>query len=332
MRPSDIEYWALDVIRRVEAGHPNEDARVELKSTWLTDHWKAARLIAGHANAAGGEHVLWLVGVDQKKGVLGAQHEELANWYPQVKAHFNELPPTMTDINIPYQGKTVVALLFDADRAPFVVNNLDRGTITREVPWREGTSLRSATRTDLLRLLVPHQSLPDFDVLYAIFLALREPDARIRWKLELGLYARLRTPARVVIPIHTTYTWFDVVAGGSRTDLDVDTMHPPRPGGVHRDPSSLIDSTQWEVQINGPGTVLLNASTITQPPQWGYGSDVIVQATLLPVGANIPATITTTLHAVAIDPMVPDTAGGWTGGPDSPNTVGKWIYELRRAR
>jgi hypothetical protein len=53
MRPPEIEAWALDVIRRVSSGQPHEDFRVELKADWITTE-KAARRLAGHANAARG--------------------------------------------------------------------------------------------------------------------------------------------------------------------------------------------------------------------------------------------------------------------------------------
>ena len=62
-----------------------EDARVELKADWI-DESKMARRLAGHANAANGEHVLWLFGVDEKaeKGrrVPGVQPAELEKRWP----------------------------------------------------------------------------------------------------------------------------------------------------------------------------------------------------------------------------------------------------------
>lgn len=64
MRPVEIESWALSVIQQVESRQPNEDARVEMKTNWI-EHFKAARQIAGHANAARGDPILWLIGVDQ---------------------------------------------------------------------------------------------------------------------------------------------------------------------------------------------------------------------------------------------------------------------------
>lgn len=77
MNSREIESWSLRVIERVVANHPHEDFLVELKRNWLTDPNRTARRIAGHANAARGEPILWLVGVDQNSGVLGVASAEL---------------------------------------------------------------------------------------------------------------------------------------------------------------------------------------------------------------------------------------------------------------
>ena len=78
IRAHEIENWVLEIIEQVESGQPNEDYRVELKAEW-PDAKKAARRIAGHANAAHGEPILWVIGVDEKKGAVGVNNEELAN-------------------------------------------------------------------------------------------------------------------------------------------------------------------------------------------------------------------------------------------------------------
>ena len=55
-----------DYHRMGEAGIFSEDDRVELKGEWPTDIPKAARRIAGHANASGGQSVLWVIGLDEE--------------------------------------------------------------------------------------------------------------------------------------------------------------------------------------------------------------------------------------------------------------------------
>jgi len=125
MKAHEIEYKVLNIIDRVNSAQPIEDYLVELKSEWPSPE-KAARQIAGHANAARGAPILWLIGVDQEHGVVGAEVNELANWYTAVKSLFDGLSPYLTYINIPYKQHTVVALHFDTSRAPYVVKNPGR--------------------------------------------------------------------------------------------------------------------------------------------------------------------------------------------------------------
>jgi hypothetical protein len=75
---------------------------------------------------------LWLIGVDQKGAIPGAKHLELANWYQQVESYFDDLAPSITDVNVPVDGKTIVALLFNTESRPFVVKT-PGGPVTYEV-------------------------------------------------------------------------------------------------------------------------------------------------------------------------------------------------------
>lgn len=128
MKPFEIEAWVLRVVDQVKNGQPNEDSRVELKAEWI-DPEKAARQIAGHANAARGATILWIIGLDEKKGVVGADYNNLANWLPVVKSYFNELSPDIFELNVPSDGKTLVTLLIETDRAPYVVKNPKGGCV-----------------------------------------------------------------------------------------------------------------------------------------------------------------------------------------------------------
>jgi hypothetical protein len=62
-----LEAWVSDIVDRVKRGIAIEDDRIEFKREWPRDFYKAARWIAGLANAARGGEVLWLVGVDPKQ-------------------------------------------------------------------------------------------------------------------------------------------------------------------------------------------------------------------------------------------------------------------------
>src|SRR5438128_2114127 len=150
-------------MERVDRRQPIEDMRVELKAAW-PDPVKAARRLAAHGNAARGDSLLWLIGVDEAHGVTGASFEELSSWHAKLKREFDELSPDMTPLNVSTPRGTVVALLFETSRAPFVVKNPEGGAVQFEVPWRDGNSTHSAHRSELLRLLLPTLTVPALEL------------------------------------------------------------------------------------------------------------------------------------------------------------------------
>jgi hypothetical protein len=215
MNPSQIENWALSIVDRVKKKQPVEDNRVGLKSNWI-DPYDAARRIAGHSNSAGGEPILWLIGVDERAGtIIGADKNEMANWWPSVRAYFNDLVPSVIDLNIPSDGITVVALLFDTNRAPFLVKNPifgkpNGGSVSLEVPWREGTATRSATRSDLIRLLVPLGQMPTVEVLTGYLRANIVAQGSLGWYLEMQTLhsCGLPTPNRFSVSQVQCLGWY----------------------------------------------------------------------------------------------------------------------------
>jgi hypothetical protein len=136
--PARIESWALGVISRVQEGHKIEDARVELKAEWPLPE-KAARRLAGHANAAMGSEILWVVGLDETRGIVGADSSELSDWWSAVKSQFDGIAPSLFELSLAVDGKSLWALAFDTSRAPFVVKNSaygksGAGPVSLEVP------------------------------------------------------------------------------------------------------------------------------------------------------------------------------------------------------
>lgn len=251
----EIEGWTLRTIEGIAAGAPHEDSRIECKSEWLDNTKKAARQLGAHANAAGGEPILWIIGLDRTRGVLGANDKELSNWWSSVQSEFNQLAPTLSaDLIVPVGNRFVVALLFQTDRAPFVVN-AQEGFL--EVPWREGTRTNSARRSDLVRLLAPAVKLPDFEIMGA---ALRMTDQRadnvMRFRLDASLYIYIvpRTEVRVVFPFHRTHC--SVQFENFQADLDDISFSVPVP-----QPASLtIRMSTSEMIVDGPGSFILRSS------------------------------------------------------------------------
>lgn len=310
MNSIQIESWALRIIDCVKKGQPNEDFLVELKREWIEPE-KAARRIAGHANSVRGENVLWLIGVDEKEGVIGVNDNDLASWYPAVESCFNEIAPRMISLNIPIDGTTVVALLFETDRAPYIIKNsaygkTGGGSTEFEVPWREGTGTRTARRSDLIRLLAPLELLPEIEILDISLTATiggQDPSTGNHYPDKLSLTAELyivpKNRQRVVIPFHRCQVEFEI------SELPILKAYwiglNPAKGEyrVHGNtkPGSLtIQSTAHEIIIDDPGKISLEASSARPLSTEDLTNrDIRISIHLLPTGADRPLVLVKTL-------------------------------------
>jgi hypothetical protein len=199
-----IEARVIAAVDRVRSGQHLEDALVEMKRELIPAD-KAARRIGGHLHAALGEGVLWIVGIDEQTGVLFDVPDHV-DWWASVQKGFNGLAPELTDLRVPFDQHSVLALYFWPDRAPFVVRNPDFGSsptaISLEVPWRDGTRTRSATREDLLRILLPVQRRPDIDVLEAKAMLVAGGGRENNFRATVDVYITPRADRRVVFPYH----------------------------------------------------------------------------------------------------------------------------------
>jgi hypothetical protein len=308
MTPRQIEMWALRVIEQVEAKQPVEDARVELKGVWPTEPNKAARRLAGHANAARGEPILWLIGVDEKKGVVGATATDPAKWFAGVQAEFDGVFPRITDLKVPWKGHLVVALLAETDRSPFVIKNPvygqpEGGPVAREVPWREGTAVRSATRADLLRLLTPQARLPDVEWLGAALWAshITTPRQFLAWRLDLYLYITPLSDEPVVIPGHRCELWFEMEGKMSRITLGRPTFGSDSPRNT---------SSRSGVVISSPGLVTASPIGESSTPLPAF-DPVRIGGRLCPVRSEAAITFDKELRLV---PGRQDYVGLWAEG------------------
>lgn len=248
MRAHEIESWALATIDRVVRDQPVEDSRVELKAEWPRDAARAARRLAGHANAARQEAILWLIGVDEgARSVPGADYANLAFWWPQIVHWFDGIAPTIVDVNVPYEGRTVAALCFETDRAPYVVNVSEQGPTNREVPWREATRVRSAKREELLRMLVPALREPEIEVLKA------EYEVQSPWgagRFDCELYVVPRTTDRLCIPMHRCSAEM-VTDTSSFALMDLSPAETPQ--------GTMVQVSPLQAVLTGPGRLRLIA-------------------------------------------------------------------------
>jgi hypothetical protein len=213
MRSAEIDAWVQRIAERTAAGHQNEDMRVELKKEWPSSHEEAAWRIAGHANAARGESVLWVIGLGPDGSVQTPPHNELANWWQQVQKHFDDgIAPTMRDVVVPLATGGVVALLFDTEAAPFVIKG---GKHNFEVPYREGVRVDGARRRHLTRLLAPLARLPTIETVRCV---LRLVHARVNGAVGLELsWTLFAAPAHIQEPafavVHRSYVSISYLDG-----------------------------------------------------------------------------------------------------------------------
>jgi len=264
MRNHEIESWALSIIERVRLRQPIEDSRVELKREWPEPR-KVARRLAGHLNAARGEPVLWLIGVDEKAGTVpGVQFLEFSDWFKSVAKFFDELAPEPLSLNIPSDGVTVVALYFPTDRAPFVVTNPDGGPIDREVPWRANIETRSATRAQLLRLLSPLQKLPELEIISGELSATKRDERvqppEIRWTLHTQVYLTQHSSQQTAFPKHRQKAAFRVGQREYPNTLKLDKSF-----NVEEMPQAFL--TGAGLSITGCGMFYFNASVNEPVPE-----------------------------------------------------------------
>ena len=296
MRKHEIESWALSVIERVRSGAPNEDSRVELKREWIPAD-KAARRLAAHANSALGEPILWLIGIDQKSGELIQSPNDLATWWPSLTSHFDGMAPEVVDIALSVDGKTIMALCFDTERRPFVVKSKQDFL---EVPWRDGTRTRSATRSELIRLLSPVVDLPNFEILNANFVAKRtQPEPKSIWQLTvtLTIYVFPKKEGRVVFPFHRTRCRVQIDPNTitfPHPQLDV-LMRPEITARGFGSPSATTQASTSELIVTGPGSFTLCAQTaMEQLPV--MPDKAVIRVTITPAGSEVTAVLKMSLR------------------------------------
>ena len=160
MRQQQLEGLVIATIDRARAGYPVEDDRIEFKQAW-PDPAKP-RQLGGVANRANGNFVIYIVGADESGALFDLDNVDVADWWARLSSKFDGVAPDLINhIIVPIdESKSVTALQFGTDRAPYVVNADKGGSPEREVPIRDGTRTRSATRTELLRMLLPQASVP----------------------------------------------------------------------------------------------------------------------------------------------------------------------------
>lgn len=333
MRRVEIEAWALRVVDAVKAGQHNEDSRVEMKAEWPRDHGKQARRVAGHANAARGDDVLWLVGLDESGGVTGAQAADTASWWAAVNSFFHEKVPYLTDVVVHVDGLTVVALHFDSTEAPYVVRNQvygvqGGGPVEREVPWREGTAVRSAHRSDLVRMLVPRIPPLGLEIMSASVNAEpRQREGDMAWTAHVSFYVTSPMGYQVVIPWHQVTVSLAIPACNFDVGLGRITLvgHAAEKSRLPWEPEVRVETILTgsdQVVIAGPGRMALQASgpSAQSAPTSLTGVPSVLHVEWLAVGADQAQSVVINLDWKSREPQTnPD------GSPKDEGWRGRWV-------
>ena len=275
MSLAHFEFRALKAIEAARNGSNPEDDGVELKLEMPTDHQRVARRIAAMANAARGEPFLWLIGVDERTGEIARPTFDLNSWWAKVSSFFAGDPPAMRSSHL----DDALMLVFESEAPPYVVRTRqeknEKGLPELEVPWREGSGTRSATRSDLLRLLVPILRTPEIEVMSGE-LKIGTANTATRWlaSLEVRLIVIPRSSEMVTLLAHRATLAIESPDGTSLVD-GAPTIHFNHVNG------SLAEaSSSSQVYCKGPGPVSIGSGAVANPPIALDPDEVVVKCTL----------------------------------------------------
>jgi hypothetical protein len=301
MRRQEIEVWALKVLERLDRGHSDEDQHVEFKRQWAGIK---SRQLAGAANTARGEPLLYLIGIDPlTHEVVGADMTEKANLWPGiVKVFDGSIAPDAHDVELEWKGKRVCAIQFDTDRAPYVVREGDRN----EVPWRELTRTRSAGRNELLLLLSETTRLPTVEVLSARIVVVTPP---AHCRLEVEVYVAPMNRDRVVIPYHDADLRFRCA---NRPWIELSHFSIFNVVGS----SSHVERSNNDVVFSGPGAATWGGHFVFAGDAEGKniydsGEDLQIESSVTVVHASSRLRFSTKLSPRTAPTSVSGTLGYW---------------------
>jgi hypothetical protein len=154
---------------------------------------------------------MWLIGVDEKKGVVPFSPTELGDWWGAVSKYFDRPTPTLQNVVTYSNNRPICALVFDTSARPFVITNPDEGKYPFVVPWRDGNRTRTANRAELLSLLAPNQVLPRLDILEFVVRADRpQGNYGQYWSVTLKVYVHQHPNEVLVVPQHRCGCVLDV--------------------------------------------------------------------------------------------------------------------------
>jgi hypothetical protein len=288
LRPQQLDMRVIQLVDLVLAGRRIEDDLVECKGEWPDPQKRsAARQLAGHANKARDEPILWIIGLDEKTHSLRSPSlVEPADWWASVSSCFDPPAPELVHHRVVAVGdqQAVTALRFLTDGSPYVIKGGgEGGTLEREVPIRDGTRTRSARRDELLRLLLPAVAPPSAQLLSASLNTTYYPGGQggmgrthLHLRATLFFQQSAASTGVVMLPAHLMHARLDFESsvGSLRSELRYSTDQ----GGTHQPffpqqqdrpvvvttPTILhgVDRRKDGVVITGPGSLTVSTASM----------------------------------------------------------------------
>ncbi|MGN7977475.1 AlbA family DNA-binding domain-containing protein [Microbacterium sp. 22195] len=305
MNATQLEALVMQAVDAVRAGANPEDDRIEFKRAWPGP--EKARQLAATANQAHGDHIIYVIGVDETDGsVHPVDGVDPATWWAQIESRFDEIAPDLAlHINVYVStGEQIVALLFRTDRAPYVVKLHNGGAIEREVPIRAGTRTRSAKRHELIRMLYPAVAVPQLTIVTgALSVDSRDPyRGNDSTEFELSLVLEVlfhHSGAPAFLPS------FEASAVARNGDLGEHFRVYTRPPATSG-PDSAIHQRYDGIRVAETGVAFLYGERPLNPDrvsEWRSIGEWTVDLQLGVSGSSRPASTTIVLPGVSIAPQ-----------------------------
>lgn len=265
MNRQQLQTRVLEAIERVRGGVVTEDTAIEFKSQLPPAALSVARQIAGMANAAHGDDIIWVFGVDEsERTVISWGSLDWEKWWPGVRKHFceDEAPDMYihTTVADEVTGLSVAPLAFRTDNAPYVVNVPSEKGISAqwEVPWRVATGTQSARRSNLLRMLTPRMSEPHVSIEAA---RIRVASAPTQGGIPLDVAIEFFVdPRGNHLTLPHRWSWAEFVLGDGETLYrDGKFSHTPGSAGS----AARIDGV-GNALFDAPGTIVFEGTGPTR--------------------------------------------------------------------
>jgi hypothetical protein len=264
LRRIQLEARARQAVEAVLAGGRVEDDLIECKADW-PDQSKV-RQLAAHANAARGNPIIWLIGVDEDSNQVTTPRDLDPNaWWAVMSKRFDDVFPEPLHVTVHIdEGKTVAALAFTTDQAPYVITTgAEEGRVEREVPIRVATATRSARRRDLVRMLAPLITVPQA---LPIKVTARADVAGVDETYPLGLEAMVffEHPGTnpVMLPAHQMWARVEFDTRHLTSDLPPivmpffhSGMPTSEPFGVQRTRDGVVVSGSGSLEVFGSARI-----------------------------------------------------------------------------